>query len=163
MATNNYKETAVTQRTAVAPSKRVLDFFEAYGKHDVERMVDLCADNANFRYVPGEVMGKQRVVRGEGKVRGVGKTWWTALIDAFPDLNNKVTWITEDEDGNVASEVLISGCQGKDFGALANLGKQYDLPHVFLFHVDRQGLIDDIVAYWDTADWYRQLGRFECD
>ena len=146
-----------------AARRRVIGFFDAYRQHDVEAMVDACADNANFRYVPAEVMRKQRVVRGEGKVRGVGKTWWTALIDAFPDLSNKVTWVTQDADGNVAAEVLISGVQGKDFGTLANLGKAYDLPHLFLFHVDAEGLIDDIVAYWDTGDWYRQLGRFECD
>lgn len=145
------------------PNKCVLDFFDAYRQHDVERMVDLCADNANFSYVPAESMRKQRVARGDGKVRGVGKTHWTAFIDAFPNLSNEVTWITEDEEGNVAAEVVISGTQGKDFGTLANLGKTYAVPHLFLFRVGKDGLIEDIVGYWDNADLYRQLGRFECD
>jgi steroid delta-isomerase-like uncharacterized protein len=144
-------------------NRAVLRFFEAYRRQDVEGMVDACIDNANFRYVPAEVMRKQRVIRGDGKVRGVGKTWWSSLIDAFPDLTNNVQWIGNDDEGNVAVEVTISGTQSKAFGTLENSGKHYDLAHLFLFHVNREGLIDDIVAYWDTADWYRQLGRLECD
>jgi steroid delta-isomerase-like uncharacterized protein len=144
-------------------SRAVRYFFDAYRRQDVEKMVDACTDNANFRYVPAEVMRKQRVVRGDGKVRGVGKTWWSSLIDAFPDLTNDVNWIGNDDDGNVAVEAVISGTQFKDFGTLANSGKHYAVVHLFLFHVNRKGLIDDIVAYWDAADWYRQLGRLECD
>jgi steroid delta-isomerase-like uncharacterized protein len=157
----------ISQGRALATGERanraVLHFFDAYRRHDVEAMVDVCADNANFRYVAAEVMRKQRVVRGDGKVRGVGKTWWSSLIDAFPDLTNDVRWVGINDDGNVAAEVTISGTQAKAFGTLENSGKHYDLPHLFLFHVNRDGLIDDIVAYWDTADWYRQLGRLECD
>jgi steroid delta-isomerase-like uncharacterized protein len=144
-------------------SQSVRAFFNAYREHDVEAMVELCTDNANFRYVPSEIVRKQRVIRGEGKVRGVGKTCWTALIDAFPDLSNEITNLIEDGSGNVAAEVVTSGTQGKDFGTLANQQRHYDLLHLFLFHVDRDGLIDDIVTYWDNADWYRQLGRVECD
>ncbi|CAD6533918.1 hypothetical protein LMG27952_02849 [Paraburkholderia hiiakae] len=149
--------------TGERANRAVLRFFDAYRRQDVEGMVDACVDNANFRYVPAEVMRRQRVVRGDGKVRGVGKTWWSSLIDAFPDLTNNVQWIGNDDEGNVAVEVTISGTQTKAFGTIANSGKHYDLVHLFLFHVNREGLIDDIVAYWDTADWYRQLGRLECD
>src|ERR1700740_2090719 len=73
-------------------------FFAAYLAHDVEGMVDLCADNAGFRYVPFEVWGRQRVLYGEGHVRTVGKVIWTALIDAFPDLANAVTSLRADGD-----------------------------------------------------------------
>jgi ketosteroid isomerase-like protein len=126
-------------------------------------MVDLCTERAHFRYVPVENWARQRVVRGDGHVHSIGKVLWTALIDAFPDLSNTVHYTTADGDGNVAVEVSIEGTQAKDFGVLRNLGRHYDLPHVFLFHVNEQGLIDDIVAYWDSADWYRQLGHFEVD
>jgi hypothetical protein len=71
--------------------------------------------------------------------------------------------VTHDEQGNVAVEVVISGTQAKTFGSIGNLGLHYDLPHVFLFRVDAEGLIEEITAYWDTADWYRQLGRVEVD
>src|SRR5713226_3140610 len=88
-------------------------FFAAYRAHDVERMVDLCAEGAGFRYVPFEVWSRQRVLHGEGKVS------WTTLIDAFPDLTNAVTSLRADGDGNVAAEAGIGGTQAKDFGIIA--------------------------------------------
>src|ERR1700676_4581742 len=138
-------------------------FFEAYQAHDLERMVELCSDNADFHYIPFEVWGKQRVIRGDGKVRTVGKALWATLIDAFPDLTNKVTSITADDEGNVAAEVRISGTHATPYGTIANQRLHYDLPHVFLFRVGRDGLVEEISGYWDTADFYRQLGRLEVD
>jgi steroid delta-isomerase-like uncharacterized protein len=141
----------------------VTAFFDAYRARDMERMVELCTDNADFHYIPFEVWGRQRVIRGDGKVRTIGKAIWTSLIDAFPDLTNTVTSITSDDEGNAAAEVVISGTQAKPYGTLANQGLHYDLPHVFLFRVGKDGLIEEITAYWDSADWYRQLGRLEVD
>ncbi|MGH3250610.1 MAG: nuclear transport factor 2 family protein [Trebonia sp.] len=136
-------------------------FFAAYQAHDVERMVDRCADNAGFRYVPFEVWGRQRVLYGEGKVRTVGKVIWTTLIDAFPDLANAVTSLRADAEGNVAAEVGTGGTQARAFGLIACAGGRYQVPHLFLFHVAGDGLIDDIVAYWDDVDWKKQLGCLE--
>ena len=138
-------------------------FFDAYRAHDVERMVDLCTDGAGFRYVPFEVWSRQRVLYGEGKVRTVGKAIWTTLIDAFPDLANAVTSLRADADGNVAAEAVISGTQARAFGIIACTGGHYELPHLFLFHVTGDGLIDDIVAYWDNVAWKKQLGCLEVD
>jgi hypothetical protein len=81
----------------------------------------------------------------------------------LPDLTNQVHSIRADEAGNVAVEVTIGGTQAKDFGAIMNQGRRYDLPHLFLFHVDDEGLIDRIVAYWDTANWYTQLAKVQVD
>ena len=100
----------------------VTAFFDAYRAHDVERMVELCADNADFHYVPFEVWGKQRVIRGDGKVRAIGKVIWRTLIDSFPNLTNEVTSITSDDEGNVAVEVVISGTQAKPFSSIGNQG-----------------------------------------
>ena len=141
----------------------VHEFFDAYRAHDVERMTELCADNADFRYVPFDVWARQRVLHGDGKVGTVGKAIWTALIDAFPDLTNAVTAVSADDQGNVAAEVIIGGTQAKDFGVIACTGGHYDLPHLFLFHVNDEGPIDDLVAYWDNVHWKSQLGWFEVD
>ena len=138
-------------------------FFDAYRVHDVEGMVDLCADGAGFRYVPFEVWGRQRVLYGEGKVGTVGKLIWTTLIDAFPDLANAVTSLRGDDHGNVAAEVGIGGTQARHFGTIACTGGHYELPHLFLFRVTGDGLIDNIVAYWDNVGWKRQLGSLEVD
>jgi steroid delta-isomerase-like uncharacterized protein len=149
--------------TVRAPSETAKAFFDAYRRQDIEAMVDLCDDNADFRYVPAEGWLKQRVIRGKGKVRGVGKTYWTALINAFPDLTNEVKSVSHDADGNVVCEVVIGGTQEKDFDSIGCVGKRYDLPHLFFLHVNDQGLIDDIAGYWDGAEWFRQLGRVEVD
>jgi steroid delta-isomerase-like uncharacterized protein len=138
-------------------------FFDAYRAHDLERMVELCSDNADFHYIPFEVWGRQRVIRGDGKVRTIGKALWATLIDAFPDLTNEVTSIIADEEGNVAAEVVISGTQAKPYGTIANQGLHYDLPYIFLFRVGKDGLIEEVTGYWDNADFYRQLGRLEVD
>jgi steroid delta-isomerase-like uncharacterized protein len=162
--------TTQTPRTGARTAPRQEDaeatvraFFDAYRARDVERMVDLCADNAGFRYVPFEVWGRQRVLHGEGKVCTVGKPIWTALIDAFPDLTNTVTSLRADTGGNVAAEAVIGGTQAKPFGIIACDGGHYELPHLFLFRVTDDGLIDDIVAYWDNVDWKKQLGCLEVD
>ena len=52
----------------------VTGFFEVYRNHDTEQMVDLCDLGADFSYVPFEAWGRQRVVRGDGKVCTIGKT-----------------------------------------------------------------------------------------
>jgi ketosteroid isomerase-like protein len=151
-----------TSREATAKAT-VNGFFDAYRARDVERMVELCTDSADFRYVPFEVWGRQRVLHGDGKVCTVGKPIWTALIDAFPDLTNTVDSVCADADGNVAVQADIGGTQAKDFGVIACAGCHYELPHLFLFHVTGHGLIDDVVAYWDNAQWKKQLGWFEID
>jgi ketosteroid isomerase-like protein len=138
-------------------------FFAAYRAHDVEGMADLCAEGAGFRYVPFEVWGRQRVLYGEGRVHTVGKVIWTTLIDAFPDLTNAVTSLRADPDGNVAAEARIGGTQARDFGIIACTGARYELPHLFVFHVTGDGLIDDIVGYWDNVAWKKQLGCLEID
>jgi steroid delta-isomerase-like uncharacterized protein len=140
----------------------VTEFFAAYNRHDVDAMTDLCTDNADFSYVPFEIWGKQRVVRGDGKVRTVGKVIWSGLINSFPDLFNKVHTI----DANANDVVVtcdIGGTQQIAWGPVAPAGKAFSEPHLFLFHVDGDGRIDSIRAYWDGAGINRQLGHLEVD
>ncbi len=141
----------------------VAAFFDAYRHQDVECMVELCTDNADLHYVPFELWGRQRVIRGDGKVRTIGKVIWTTLIDSFPDITNEIIYITSDDQGNVASEVMISGIQAKPFGMMGSQGLHFALPHVFLFRVSQEGLIEEVTAYWDSAAWQRQLGWLEVD
>jgi len=163
MTTDATSAGSSTMSRADTAQAAVTAFFGAYQAQDVERMVDLCADNADFRYVPFEVRTRQRVLHGDGKVRTVGKAIWTALIDAFPDLSNTMINVRSDDEGNVAAQVSIGGTQAKAFGVIACTGGHYDLPHLFVFHVGSDGLIDDIAAYWDNADWNKQLGWLEID
>lgn len=138
-------------------------FFDAYRRRDVEAMVDACSDGADLRYVPFEIWGKQRVLRGDGKVRGIGKVFWTGLIESFPDLTNEVTSMQADDEGNVAVEATIRGTQAKVWGPIESRGRSFALRHLFLLRVGREGRIDAVNAYWDGAELCRQLGRVEID
>jgi len=141
----------------------VYAFFDAYRAHDVETMVDLCDDMAAFRYVPLESWTKQRVVRGDGKVKTIGKVIWTGMIEAFPDLTNEVTRVLSDDSGTVAAEVILSGTQERDWWSIKSRRCRFNLPQLFLFHLNDEDKIDGITSYWDNASFYAQLGQLEID
>jgi ketosteroid isomerase-like protein len=138
-------------------------FFDAYRAHDVEGMVDLCADNADLNYVPVESWRRQWVVRGDGKVGVMGKILWTGLIDAFPDLTNEVHRVIPGSNGSVAAEVTLKGTQARDWGTIGNQGGHYELEHLFVFDLDEDSRIKRISGYWDGAWFFEQLGRVEVD
>jgi ketosteroid isomerase-like protein len=150
-------------RTAEAAAQVVTEFFSRYRAHDVDGMTDLCAINAEFSYVPFEMWGKQRVLRGDGKVNTVGKTMWAGLINSFPNLSNTVHTVTANDDGDVVAEVDIEGTQQLAWGLVAPAGKHFREPHLFVFHVDADLLIDGIRAYWDNGSISQQLGHIEVD
>ena len=129
----------------------VRSFFSAYNAHDADRMLSLCSDDAQIRYVP---MGMQ----GQGPAREVGKKIWSGLIDSFPDLSVRAESIFGDG-YNIAAEVMIGGIQHKDFLGISNQGRRYDLPHAFLLKLNDKSLITAITAYWDNASFYLQLGK----
>jgi len=157
--------TGLTQRprTAASAAAVVAEFFDRYRAHDVDGMTDLCSVNADFCYVPVERWGKQRVLHGDGKVRTVGKPLWTGLIVSFPDLTNTVHTITSNDDGDVVAQVDIEGTQQLPWGLIAPAGRHYRQPHLFIFHVGPDLVIDSITAYWNDADIAQQLGHDEVD
>ncbi|AEA23072.1 MULTISPECIES: nuclear transport factor 2 family protein [Pseudonocardiaceae] len=150
-------------RELTSPADVVAAFFEAYSRHDVETMTEMCTDNADFSYIPYEVWGKQRVLRGDGKVRTVGKVIWSGLINSFPDLFNVVHSIDANDKGDVVVMCDIGGTQQSPWGFAAPKGGRFSEPHLFIFHVDENGLIDKIKAYWNGAGINRQLGHLEVD
>jgi ketosteroid isomerase-like protein len=141
----------------------VREFFDRYRRHDVNGMTDLCDMTAGFSYVPFEIWGKQRVLRGDGKVRTIGKTIWNGLITSFPDLTNTLHTVEANDDGDVVVEVDIGGTQQLAWGFAKPAGRRYDEPHLFIFKVGADGLIQHITAYWDNAGMSRQLGHTEVD
>jgi ketosteroid isomerase-like protein len=157
--------TALTEqsRTAESAAGVVTEFFDRYRAHDVEGMTDLCSINADLSYIPVELWGKQRVLRGDGKVSTIGKPLWTGLIASFPNLSNTVRTITSNDDGDVVTEVDIEGTQQLPWGLIAPAGKHYCEPHLFIFHVGADLLIDRITGYWNDAGISQQLGHNEVD
>ena len=156
-------EVSQRPRTAESAARVVAEFFDRYRAHDVEGMTDLCSINAGFFYVPVELWGKQRVLRGDGKVRTIGKPLWAGLITAVPDLSNTVHAITSNDDGDVVAQVDIEGTQQLAWGLITPAGRHYLEPHLFIFHVGPDLLIDSITAYWNDAGISQQLGHNEVD
>jgi steroid delta-isomerase-like uncharacterized protein len=96
----------------------------------------------------------------KGPVEQIGPGSWGVLVDAFPDLHNQVQSITSDASGNRAYvDVYIGGQQVKDTFGISNQGKSYWLRHMFVIDVNPQGKINAITSYWDSVDWYTQLGK----
>ena len=157
--------TEVTQRPRTAESavEVVTEFFDRYREHDVDAMTELCSVNADFSYLPVELGGKQRVLRGDGKVGTIGKPLWTGLITSFPDLSNTVHTITGNDDGDVVAQVDVEGTQQLPWGLILPAGKHYSEPHLFIFHVGADLLIDSITGYWNDAGISQQLGHNEVD
>ncbi len=145
------------------PVDVVTEFFDRYRERDVVSMTDLCTDNADFSYIPFEIWAKQRVVRGDGKVRTIGRVIWSGLINAFPDLSNTIYHIDGNDEGDVVVACDITGTQQSAWGFIAPKGQYFAEPHLFIMHVNSDGLIDRIKAYWDNAGVNRQLGHLEVD
>jgi ketosteroid isomerase-like protein len=155
--------TGGTGLSAETATEVVTEFFSRYRAHDVEGMTELCGINAGFSYVPFEVWGKQRVLRGDGKVGTVGKAIWTGFINSFPDFSNTVHTVTANDEGDVVAEADLGGTQRLPWGLTAPAGRHFSEPHLFVFHVGADRLIDSITAYWDNAGISRQLGHNEVD
>ncbi len=155
--------TPTTGGVAERNSAVVEDFFRLYREHDVDGMTELCAFNADFSYPAYEVWGKQRVLRGDGKVNTVGKAIWTGFIEAFPDLTNIVHSIEANDSGDVVARVDIGGTQQLVWGFITPAGKSYTEPHLFVFHLNEHGEIDSITGYFNNAEINKQLGHLEVD
>jgi SnoaL-like domain len=118
-------------------------FFNAYRKRDLDKMVAQCNPEGELRYVP---LGTQ----GGGKIGNTGMTVWSGLFDAVPDLTNRVESIFADTEGNVCTEVVLSGTLAKEFAGMRSPGRYYVLPHAFILKVGgEETRIERIVAYWD--------------
>lgn len=141
----------------------VESFFAAHKKRNVTAMAELCTPRASFDYVPFVSHDKSRRVTGVGYVNGVGRTIWGLGFRAFPDLSNKVTDIFADDDGNVIAEVTISGTQAAPYLTVAATGRKFTERHIFRFHVDSGGKIDDVTSFWDAGGINTQLGHTELD
>jgi SnoaL-like polyketide cyclase len=141
-----------TSTATASPATRAAEaFFSVYQTRNVPAMIDLFRPGGTVEYVP---------LKLTGPVEQIGPGSWGVLVDAFPDLHNEVKSITSDASGKRAyADVYIGGTQTKDTFGISNQGKAYWLRHLFVFDVDAQGKIDAVTSYWDSVDWYTQLGK----
>jgi SnoaL-like domain len=137
-------QTATAEQTA-------RDFFSRYNEQNIPAMIELFTDAGIVEYVPLHL---------EGPVGEIGPGSWGVLVDAFPDLHNEIGQITVSENGKRAFvDVMIGGKQVKDTFGITNQNKTYWLRHLFVFDFDAVGKIERVTSFWDSVDWYSQLGK----
>jgi hypothetical protein len=137
-------QTATAEQTA-------RDFFSSYNAQNIPAMIELFTDAGIVEYVPLHL---------EGPVGEIGPGSWGVLVDAFPDLHNEIGQITVSENGKRAFvDVMIGGKQVKDTFGITNQNKTYWLRHLFVFDFDAVGKIERVTSFWDSVDWYSQLGK----
>lgn len=130
-----------------------IEFFSAYQDMDVERMLSLCDAKGTVSFVP---LGADY----SGKINEVGKGVWSALMDAFPDLDNTVKAQRYDEaTDSVSCTVVIFGKQEKEFAGMPGKGNSFDTEHIFIFKFNESGKISNININWDHDKFVSQLTR----
>ena len=148
--------TSIQQQESVdvlAKKGTCIEFFSAYQDMDVERMLTLCADNGTIEFVP---LGPDYA----GKIHEIGKGVWSALMDAFPNLDNTVKEQQYDERNDAVScKVVIFGKQEKEFAGLPAKGNEFDSEHIFIFRFDNGGKISNINITWDHDSFVQQLTK----
>lgn len=127
-----------------------VEFFSAYQDLDIDRMVGLFTPDATIDFKP---LGES----GKGKVNELGRGLWSALIDAFPDLDNTID--TFDVNGEaITCFVTIFGTQTKAFAGISSKGLKFESDHVFVFEFDEDDKATSLSVDWDHASFTKQLG-----
>jgi len=70
-----------------------------------------------------------------GKIGTTGRTVWSGLFDALPDLTNREQSIFADTEGNVFAEVVLSGTLAKEFAGMMSPNRYYVIPHTFILKI----------------------------
>ncbi len=145
-----------TVAALVEPARDVAERLCAqYRAHDVPAMVALFAPEGVIEYVP---LGLS------GPAEEIGPGSWGVLIDAFPDLTNVVNRVWSTDDGRTAVVgVNIAGTQEKNAFGVPNLGRRFDLRHLFAVTTIGEGRITEVTRLWDNVAWFRQLGQTTLD
>ena len=148
--------TSIQQKESVdvlAKKGTCIEFFSAYQDMDVERMLSLCSTTGTIAFVP---LGTDY----SGKINEIGKGVWSALMDAFPNLDNTVKEQQYDEVNDAVScKVVIFGKQEKEFAGLPAKGNEFDSEHIFIFRFDESGRISNINITWDHDSFVTQLTK----
>jgi hypothetical protein len=91
------------------PKAITKEFFAAYDAHDVERMLGLCADGAQGRYLP---YGKNSVV----PIRGGLEQIWRGFPQVVPDFGVEIAEMIPGEENTIVVQALLGGTMTRRIG-----------------------------------------------
>ncbi|MEP6845795.1 MAG: nuclear transport factor 2 family protein [Panacibacter sp.] len=140
----------IEQQEILSLKNACVEFMFAYQQKNINKMMSLCDPNGSVHFTP---MGDS----GKGKIGELGKGLWSSLIECFPDIDNTLDAAVAEGENTVRCQVVISGTQAKDFAGIPGKGKHFDSDHIFIFHLNDENKIDNIIITWDHADFKKQL------
>ena len=131
-------------------------FIEAVQREDTDAYGQFFAEDAVAHYPlsPAPLEGRAAIQQAE-----------QALFDSFSDVSIEVVRLFGDDRG-VAAEVLLSATNDGDFDLgngqiMPATGRSVELPAVWVFELNADGLIAAERDYFDTVAFMSQLGLME--
>ena len=152
--------TASTQTTTAANIQTARKMYEAFGRGDLQAMLDLVTDDVDWST---DAAIESAPWYGPRHGKGGVASFFQAIGSTGPVTEFTPLAITSNDDGDVVAQVDIGGTQQLAWGLITPAGQHYREPHLFIFGVGPDLLIDDIAAYWNDAGISQQLGHNEVD
>ena len=119
-------------------------FFAAYDAHNVDGMLELCADGAQGRYVP---YGKNSVI----PIRGGLEMIWRGFPQAVPDFGAEIVEMIEAQDNTVVVQALVGGTMPADVPGVVKKGDVGRIAHAYIVRFNANGKISRLDCYWDNT------------
>ena len=119
-------------------------FFAAYDAHDVDRMLTLCAEGAQGRYVP---YGKGSVV----PIRGGLEQIWRGFPQAVPDFGAEIVEMIQAEENTIVVQALVGGTMPANVPGLVKKGEVGRIAHAYIVRFNTDGKISRLDCYWDNT------------
>jgi hypothetical protein len=126
------------------PKAITKEFFAAYDTHNVERMLGLCADGAQGRYLP---YGKNSVV----PIRGGLEQIWRGFPQVVPDFGVEIAEMIPGEENTIVVQALLGGTMPADVPGLVKKGEVKRIAHAYIIRYNTDGKISRLDCYWDNT------------
>lgn len=123
-------------------------FFARLDAHDVDGALSLVSPDAD-----ATLFGHHRAGDRQPSLR----EYIDALVTAFPTLVVKLRSLFVTTDGTAVAEITLDGVQADDFLGIVNQEKYLDVDQAWLLHINDDGVIDHVRAYWCQNQVYRRL------
>lgn len=123
-------------------------FFARLDAHDVDGAMSLVSPDADVTLFGHRRAGDRQPSLHE---------YVEALTSAFPTLFVKLRTLFVTTDGTAVAEITLDGVQADDFLGIVNQEKHLDVDQAWLLHINDEGVIDHVRAYWCQNQVYRRL------
>jgi steroid delta-isomerase-like uncharacterized protein len=129
------------------PIQRIREYFSEVDSHDIEGILSHCTDDIIF-----DNKTMDQPARGPEAVGELYRGVWSA----FPDLTHEIYPVASASGDQVFVEGIVRGTMLGESGGHPPTGRSVECPFLTVFDL-REGKIAEYRAYYDAADWNRQM------